>query len=52
MGFWCMGCSHCAMLCVREQLRERLSLLKVAEAEEEEKKRKEILSAKLVSLCE
>ena len=30
------------------QLRERLSLLKVAQAEEEEKKRKEIMSAKKV----
>ena len=34
------------------QLRERLSLMKVAEAEEEEKRRKDILSAKQVcALC-
>ena len=33
------------------QLRERLSLMKIAEAEEEEKKRREIVASKQVEYC-
>jgi len=40
--------ANAVLHCLPLQLRERLSLLKVAEAEEEERRRREILSAKQV----